>query len=99
MGTKKSEQCASLIESGFVVTVVTNVSFHAKQTKREFQLPPFQTKEIAAEKAPVLKSKRRDVPLLGMPALQSIGLGLIPMTCHVLSFKKMVGLGVAQLPA
>ena len=98
MGTKKSEQCASLIKSGFVVTVVTNVSFHAKQMKREFQLPPFQTKEIAVEKAPVLKRKRRDVRLLGMPALQSVGLGLIPMTCHVLSFKKMAGLCASQLP-
>ena len=88
-----------MIESGFVVTVVTNVSFHAKQMKREFQLSPFQTKEIAAEKAPVLKSKRRDVRVLGMPALQSVALGLIPMTCHVLSFKKMVGLCTAQLPA
>ena len=36
VGTKKSEQCASLMESDFAVTVVISVSFHAKQIKREF---------------------------------------------------------------
>ena len=44
VGTKKSKQCAQLIESGFVVTIVTDVSFHAKQMKREFQLLSFRKK-------------------------------------------------------
>ena len=86
VSTKKSKQCAQLIESGFVVTVVTNVSFHTKQMKREFQLLSFRKKN--AKEAQILKSKRRDMRLLRMSVLQSVGLDLIPMSCHVLSFKK-----------
>ena len=44
----------------------------------------------------MLKSKRRDMRLLRMSVLQLVGLDLILMRCHVLSFKKMVGLWVAQ---
>ena len=95
VGTKKSEQCAQSIKSGFVVTVVTNVSFHAKQMNWEFQLLSFR-KKITAKEAQILKSKRRGMRLLRMSVLQSVGLDLIPMTCHVLSFKKIVGLWAAQ---
>ena len=36
----------------------------------------------------MLKSKRRDMRLLRMSVLQLVGLDLILMRCHVLSFKK-----------